>query len=300
MTETLDTNTETPSAGWRMKVAAFALATSIFAVLWFLIAALGSKWGLWPWQVGLGQMTMRLGPPIVIMALGMSVIALTIALWKYPRFRPALIAGLAFLITALLGFRLFGLAKVGQAVPPIHDIQTDWSDPVQFSDSLLAKRKADGETNPVLDAPTLPEFVNNRWPGLGGKLVADVQEESEAKPAGKGTVYAPMQPYYFEQSPAEIAGLAEDLISRRGWTLQSGPVPSEDSGQEILVEATATSAMFGFKDDVAIRIRPVEGATRVDMRSVSRVGLSDLGANAKRVSGFMNELLDRGDGGVEP
>ena len=55
---------DTPKAGWRMKVAIFALAVSIFTVLWFAIAALGTKFGLWPWQVGLGQMTIGIGPGI--------------------------------------------------------------------------------------------------------------------------------------------------------------------------------------------------------------------------------------------
>jgi fatty-acyl-CoA synthase len=67
-----------------------------------------------------------------------------------------------------------------------------------------------------------------------------------------------------------------------------------------MLEATATTGWFGFKDDIAVRIRAVDGATRVDMRSVSRVGLSDLGANARRVSAFMDELADRANGRLEP
>ena len=57
---------DTPKAGWRMKVAIFALAVSIFTVRWFAIAALGTKFGLWPWQVGLGQMTLGIGRGIEI------------------------------------------------------------------------------------------------------------------------------------------------------------------------------------------------------------------------------------------
>ena len=103
-----------------------------------------------------------------------------------------------------------------------------------------------------------------------------------------------MEPLYFSQSPLDIAKLAETLIKQRGWDLVSA-APNRDDGTEITIEATATSGWFGFKDDIAIRIRPVEGATRVDMRSISRVGLSDLGANSKRVSRFMFELQDRAD-----
>ena len=63
---------ETPKAGWRMKVAIFALAVSVFTVLWFAIAALGTKWGFWPWQVGLGQMTIGIGPGMIFPAEMMS------------------------------------------------------------------------------------------------------------------------------------------------------------------------------------------------------------------------------------
>ena len=81
MSEVIDT----PKAGWRMKVAIFALCVSIFAVLWFAVAALGTKFGFWPWQVGLGQMTIGVGPGIALFALGLSIVAQIIALIKAPR-----------------------------------------------------------------------------------------------------------------------------------------------------------------------------------------------------------------------
>lgn len=291
--------TETPSAGWRLKVAAFALAVAIFTVLWFLVAALGTKWGWWPWQVGLGQMTIGFGRNIAFLAVGVALFAQVIAIMRAPRVQPFILALAATLISAMALFRLAGFGQTAMALPPIHDIQTDWNEPVHFSDTLLAERKADGETNPVIEAPIIPEAADARWPGMGGRLVSEVQEEAETQSNGDGTVYPPIRPFYFDQSPVEIAQLAERIARRKGWDLVSETV-SEDTGNDIQIEATATSAMFGFKDDVAIRIRPVEGATRVDMRSVSRVGLSDLGANSKRVSGFMNELQDRGDGRLDP
>ncbi|MGH7254552.1 MAG: DUF1499 domain-containing protein, partial [Nitrospirales bacterium] len=47
---------------------------------------------------------------------------------------------------------------------------------------------------------------------------------------------------------------------------------------------------FGFKDDVVIRITPVGDDTRVDVRSVSRVGRSDVGTNAQRIRTFLKRL----------
>jgi len=287
---------ETPKAGWRMKVAIFALAVSIFTVLWFAVAALGTKFGLWPWQVGLGQMTIGIGPSIALFALGLSIVAQIIALIKAPRKQAFILALAATLLAAFSMLRLVGMGGQAAALPPLHDIQTDWSSPIAFSDTLMAARAADGETNPVLDAPTVPDYAEERWPGTSGRLVSEIQEEAEAKEAGKGTVYPKMETIYFSAPPAAVASFAEGIMKKKGWEIVSAAPASADDSAEIQVEATATSGWFGFKDDVAVRIRPVEGATALDIRSTSRVGLSDLGANSTRVYGLMIELEDRAEG----
>lgn len=292
--------TETPKAGWRMKVAIFALALSIFTVLWFAVAALGTKFGFWPWQVGLGQMTIGIGPGIAMLAVGVAIIAQIIALIKAPRFQPFVLALAAMLVAAFCMFRLAGLGAQAGSLPPLHDIQTDWTNPIQFSQAIMDAREAQGDTNPVLDAPTVPEYAEERWPGTSGRLVSELQEEAELKEAGKGTVYPKMETLYFNQSPAEVAAVAEQIIDRRGWEIVFAGETGREMGDELQIDATATSGWFGFKDDVAVRLRPVEGATAVDIRSTSRVGLSDLGANSTRVYGLMIELEDRADGRRAP
>jgi uncharacterized protein (DUF1499 family) len=72
----------------------------------------------------------------------------------------------------------------------------------------------------------------------------------------------------------------------------------EDLGLEIVavdeaagrVEATATTFWFGFKDDVVVRVRSSGAGSVVDVRSVSRVGVSDLGANARRIGQILDGL----------
>ncbi len=59
------------------------------------------------------------------------------------------------------------------------------------------------------------------------------------------------------------------------------------------IEATATTRFLRFKDDVVIRVRTTDGGTRLDIRSASRVGSSDFGANAKRIRAFLHELNNR-------
>ena len=56
------------------------------------------------------------------------------------------------------------------------------------------------------------------------------------------------------------------------------------------IEAVVTTRWFGFKDDVAIRITPAGAASRVDMRSKSRVGRSDVGTNASRIEEFLARM----------
>lgn len=287
---------EPPKAGWRMKVAIFALAVSIFAVLWFAIAALGTKFGLWPWQVGLGQMTIGIGPVIAMLAIGIAIVAQIIAVIKAPRFQPFILGFIAFIIAALCMMRLVAMGGQAGALPPLHDIQTDWSAPIQFSETLMAAREAQGETNPVLDAPIVADYAEGNWPGTPGRLVSELQEEAENKESGKGTVYPKMQTVYFSAPPAAVASVAERIMKKKGWKIVSAAPESADASAEIQVEATATSGWFGFKDDIAVRIRPVEGATALDIRSTSRVGLSDLGANSSRVYGLMVEMEDRAEG----
>jgi len=56
------------------------------------------------------------------------------------------------------------------------------------------------------------------------------------------------------------------------------------------IEATDTTFWFGFKDDVVIRITPVAQGSRIDVRSVSRVGKSDVGTNARRIENYFKKL----------
>jgi uncharacterized protein (DUF1499 family) len=73
-----------------------------------------------------------------------------------------------------------------------------------------------------------------------------------------------------------------------GWEL----VAAEDAAGRI--EATDTTFWYGFKDDVVVRVRPADGGSRVDVRSVSRVGGGDAGTNARRVRAYLDALRTPG------
>ena len=86
---------------------------------------------------------------------------------------------------------------------------------------------------------------------------------------------------------ARAFDIALTLAREQNWWVGAVSPPSGT------IEATARSFWFGFTDDIAIRVRADGSGARVDMRSTSRVGRSDLGANAARMRPYLAELRRR-------
>jgi uncharacterized protein (DUF1499 family) len=84
--------------------------------------------------------------------------------------------------------------------------------------------------------------------------------------------------------PAAAFTRALGAARRMGWEI----VAADSAAGRI--EATATTTWFGFKDDVVVRIKPNQNGSRIDVRSESRVGGSDIGTNAKRIRRYLGEL----------
>ncbi|MBK8196890.1 MAG: DUF1499 domain-containing protein [Acidobacteria bacterium] len=283
--------TPAATAGWRGKLAGFALAFAIFSILWFAAAAVGTKLGLWTWQFGLGKMTIGWGPMLLMAALGLSVIALIVSLIAAPRKKAFMLAFGALLISGLAFGRVAAFGINAAQLPPLHDIQTDWDNPVQPSDALVTQREATGALNPIEDDPVIDAAADGRWPGMGGKRVAEVQEAAEFDTAThenpKETPYPHIAPLDTAAAPDVAYARALEAVKARGWTV----VLAEP--QEGRIEATEESYWFGFKDDIMIRVRSEGEGSRIDVRSTSRVGLSDLGANARRVRDLLDEIEAR-------
>lgn len=142
------------------------------------------------------------------------------------------------------------------AVPPIHDITTDVTNPPEF---VAIAPLREGAPNPVSYE--------------GGDVT---KQQLEAYPEIKTQL--------LPQSLNEVYMASERAIEALGWErVTDGALPNT-------LEATDTTAWFGFKDDVVIRLTPQRDDTLVDVRSKSRVGKSDLGKNAERIDVFLNEL----------
>jgi uncharacterized protein (DUF1499 family) len=148
------------------------------------------------------------------------------------------------------------LLEQAKAVPAIHDITTDAFEPPVFV-TLAAERAL---------APNGAKY--------GGMEVAAQQQKA----------YPDIKSVILKEPPQKVMQRALDAARTLGWE-----VVSSDTAQGRL-EATDTTRWFGFKDDVVVRIRPEGTGSRVDVRSVSRVGQSDIGANAKRVRAFISRM----------
>jgi uncharacterized protein (DUF1499 family) len=243
---------------------------TVFVPVWFLAAALGTKFGVWTWQVGLLKMVGGIGVPLIGLLVLVTFITSLLVVFIKPR---AGFGGLTAMWLVSLGAAGLALNVISAAkdVPPIHDISTDTAKPLSFSAKTMTARG--NKSNPVL-APSEASVPFNReklndW---SGRSLVEIQ--ADAYPNIKPLVIV-------GQAPTAIYTKALAVAKSQGFN-----IISEDPAA-MRIDAVAESLWFGFKDDVAIAITPIANGTQVDVRSVSRVGISDLGANAKRIEAYL-------------
>ncbi len=169
-----------------------------------------------------------------------------------PWFRSQRAAIIRFGAVCVPGTVLLALAMSGGNAPPIHDITTDVIDPPRFSETMADARGEDA--NPLtIDTEVLEQQM---------------------------LAYPDMQTLVSEMSIRDTFEYSEQIAADLGWEIINADL---NAG---IIEAVATTGVMGFKDDVIIRVRSNADGTLVDLRSVSRVGVSDLGANAERIRTF--------------
>jgi uncharacterized protein (DUF1499 family) len=167
-------------------------------------------------------------------------------------------------ILALIGLAIGGALvivswqwmQLAKTVPPIHDITTDTGNPPGFV-AILPLRK---------NAPNPPEY--------GGPAIAAQQHKA----------YPDIRPLILGVSPGEAFDRALTVSRKMGWNIVEA---NKAAGR---IEAVATTFWFGFRDDIVIRIEKEGTGSRIDIRSVSRVGISDVGTNAERIRKFLAEM----------
>lgn len=240
----------------------FALGAG--SVLLALVAGLGSGWGMWEFRFGFQLLLIAF-----VIALLAIVTGVGVGMWARRKGRvaprPLRWAGMA--MSAALALWLLSFAYTARTVPAIHDVSTDLADPPQFK--TLALRKDYLDQIPGADDPEMRGMNPlQRWAAIHAKAYGDIRSVR------------------IEMPVADAVAKAERLAQVRGWDIA---VVDPVEGR---VEATDTTRFFKFKDDVVVRVRPAENGrgSIVDMRSISRVGVSDLGVNAKRVRSFLADM----------
>ena len=106
---------------------------------------------------------------------------------------------------------------------------------------------------------------------------------------GETREYNDLQPLYYTADPARVFDESKGSVeAMERWEVVKSDVATRT------IDATATSRVFGFADDVTVSVHPVtEFVTRVDVRSRSRVGKGDFGQNARNIKAFFEALDER-------
>lgn len=233
-----------------------SLVAAALAALLLLLAGPGVRLGLWSFPTGFDLL--RWGAYLGLAAAAVALLQLAIPRWRGGR--PVLLV-LAVLLGALAAGVPWYWRRLAGQVPPIHDISTDTADPPAFV-AVLPLRA---------DAPNPAEY--------GGPEIAAQQER--AYPDIRSLLLP-------ATAPAAAFARAAGAARESGWAI----VATDSADGRI--EATATTGWFGFKDDVVVRIRPDGQGSRVDVRSLSRVGGSDVGTNARRIRAYLDRLRPSG------
>ncbi len=234
------------------RLSAMSLALTLAAVATGLLAAWGSRFGWWHFRTAFNL----LGGVFVVAAVGAALGLVSLVLRRGRR-APAI---LAVAVGAGLAGYLLQLKHTAGSVPRIHDISTDLEDPPAFVDIAALRASA---PNPVT------------WAG------AEVAALQRAAYPDLRPVVLPLSP---EGAMRRVRAAAADL----GWEVVSAVAAERDAPGRF--EATDTTLFFGFRDDIVVRLQVADGGTRIDVRSKSRVGQSDLGKNAARIRAFLDRI----------
>ncbi len=249
-----NTVTEKPVNEQKSKAATIGLWLGLLAGLFLIVAGPGYRLHLWGLTVGLLLVPIALlfGVFTVVFALTGIIIASRDKLGG----RGSAMVGLAAGVVAVV---LPALNIASAVRNPLHDITTDTIDPPQFS-AVLPLR------------------------GTGPRINSAVYDDKIARV--QHNVYPDIATLDLSIPPVQAFDRALATAHTMGWEIvASDPVHDR-------IEATATTFWFGFKDDVSVRITSSGRGSRVDVRSLSRIGQSDVGANAKRIRAYLAKVKE--------
>ncbi len=231
------------------------LGLALLCALAAVSSGLGHRWDLWGYGTGFSilRWAAYFGLGAAAMSICLGVYALSTRAWL-----GFVLAGLALAIGLASAGVPWTFQQQARKAPPIHDISTDTGNPPRFVD-ILALR-AGAEIPPEHGGPVVAAYQLKAYPAIG--------------------------PVTYRLPPDQVFEKVVAVVRDLGWTIVAA-VPAEGR-----VEATDETFWFGFTDDIVIRIRNDPAGSRVDLRSASRMGVSDLGVNAARVQAFIAKLIE--------
>ncbi len=241
------------SADWSRRTAAFAAFLALVAIA-LGRAGVAGGWG------GVAVLTVALS--LALASLGFAANGM-IVIWQTGRrgiARALVGCALAALVLAYPAY----LGARAARLPALNDISTDLVAPPPFSASPAARAARNGVGH---DEPS--------------KEARDAQAEA----------YPAIQPVLLDLGADDAYQLVLKMVAARRWKIVEASSPKGRFGVGH-VDAVAASSVMGFPEDVAIRIRPQEGQTRIDVRSASRLERHDVGSNAARIEALIADLLD--------
>lgn len=244
------------TSNWSIASITFSLAGAVV----LLLAGYGYQWGWW----GLGTAFSWLLPGSGLLGVIGILLALIFGFVRW--YDPLRKGGVTALISVVLALGIIGTLAYwnneAQKYPSIHDISTDIENPPQFRDIVPLRAEASNDTT------------------YGDQEKADIQREH----------YPDVQTLYLDVSYPEAFGRALEAARQMPW--EQIVTADEEAG---LIEAVDKLAWFGFTDDVVIRVDTTDtaGRSKVDVRSVSRIGGGDIGVNAHRIREYLETLQNQ-------
>ena len=242
---------------WTGIAAYVGVGLAILALLALAIGPLGWRLGWWHFRFAFFYL-MPWAAYGALAAAAISILALVFG-WSHLGMRGIALAAVGIVVGAIVAYVPWQYDRLRGVLPPIHDITTDMDNPPAFVAALKLRPK---------DANTVA-------------YEKDVAGKQRA-------AYPDIAPVKVKLAPAEAFKRALDAANAMpGWTV----VDSDPASGRI--EANETSRWFRFTDDVVIRVTSDGTGSRIDVRSVSRVGRSDFGVNAARVRAYTAALSGR-------
>jgi uncharacterized protein (DUF1499 family) len=259
-------NAPNTEPGWAQRCLVSARYGAVVALVLLVIAGPGYRWRLLPLPVALqGFFLCGVLAAAVAFLLGGAALLLSGAARRQPQAsRNWMAFGFGAAVVLACGYWYAQL----RAAPLLHDVSTDTTQPPVFVEAV-GLRAADHAENTA-------DYVRDYTVGTTAVNAPQAQKDA----------YPDVRPVMLKMKPDKAFAVADKAARSMGWNIVA-VVPSEGR-----IEATATSLYFGFKDDIAIRVRSeLNGrGSIVDMRSSSRAGANDFGRNARRIRAYAERL----------